>query len=140
MGGKKQKITLGIALAIAILAAIEAVWIAVPLLLISVLLFFWGLEPKRTEAFAGRLPYIGNYILKALAELDRSSPAGIESARARFARPRPGCKESTRRRPYDGRFWLRGEDNARNVNKVYAGSLNPHHPFKVIQYSSRFCC
>ena len=41
MGGKKQKITLGIALAIAILAAVVAVWIAVPLLLIAVLLFFW---------------------------------------------------------------------------------------------------
>jgi hypothetical protein len=72
MGGKKQKITLGIALAIAILAAVVAVWIAVPLLLIAVLLFFWGLESKRTEAFVGRLPYIGNYILKALAELDTS--------------------------------------------------------------------
>jgi hypothetical protein len=72
MAGRKQKITLGIALAVAILAALVAVWIAVPLLLIAVLLFAWGLEPKRTEAFVGRLPYIGNYILKALAELDSS--------------------------------------------------------------------
>ena len=51
----KQKITLGIALTVAILATVVAVWIAVPLLLIAVLLFAWGLEPARTEAFAGRL-------------------------------------------------------------------------------------
>jgi hypothetical protein len=70
MAGRKRTITLGIALAVAILAAIEAVWIGVPLLLIAVLLFAWGLEPTRTEAFVGRLPYIGIYILKALAELD----------------------------------------------------------------------
>ena len=29
----------------------------------------WGLEPKSTEAFVGRLPY-GNYVLKALAKLN----------------------------------------------------------------------
>jgi hypothetical protein len=73
MAGRKQTITLGIAVAVAVLAAIVGlIWIAVPLLLIAVLLFAWGLEPKRTEAFVGRLPYIGNYILKALAELDSS--------------------------------------------------------------------
>ena len=73
MAGRKQTITLGIAVAVAVLAAIVGlIWIAVPLLLIAVLLFFWGLESKRTEAFVGRLPYIGNYILKALAELDTS--------------------------------------------------------------------
>ena len=73
MAGRKQTITLGIAVAVAVLAAIVGlIWIAVPLLLISVLLVAWGLEPKRTEAFVGRLPYIGNYILKALAELDSS--------------------------------------------------------------------
>lgn len=70
MGNKKQKLTLGLALAVAILAALVAVWIAVPLLLIAVLLFGWALEPKRTEAFVGRLPYAGDYILKALAKLD----------------------------------------------------------------------
>ena len=73
MAGRKQTITLGIAVAVAILAAIVGlIWIAVPLLLISVLLVAWGLDPKRTEAFVGRLPYIGNYILKALAELNSS--------------------------------------------------------------------
>ena len=74
MAAGKRSITLGIALAVAILAAIDAVWIGVwigvPLLLVAVLLFAWGLEPTRTEAFVGRLPYIGNYILKALAKLD----------------------------------------------------------------------
>ena len=76
MAGRKQKITLGIALTVAILATglIVPVCIAVPLLLIAVLLFAWGLEPAHTEAFAGRLPYGGNYLLKALAKLDSMLP------------------------------------------------------------------
>ena len=69
MAGRKQKITLGIALAVAVLAAVAVVWIAVPLLVIAGLLFAWGLEPKRTEAFVGRLPS-GNYLLIAFAKLD----------------------------------------------------------------------
>ena len=69
MAGRKQKITVGIALAVAVLAAIAVVWIAVPLLVIAGLLFAWGLEPKRTEAFVGRLPS-GNYVLKAFSKLD----------------------------------------------------------------------
>ena len=69
MAGRKQKITLGIALAVAVLAALAVVWIAVPLLVVAGLLFAWGLEPKRTEAFVGRLPS-GNYVLQGLAKLD----------------------------------------------------------------------
>ena len=69
MAGRKQTITLGIAVAAAILAAVASVWIALPLLVLAGLLFAWGLEPKRTEAFVGRLPS-GNYILKGLAKLD----------------------------------------------------------------------
>ena len=55
-----------------VLAAVEGaiVWVAVPLLMLAVLLFAWALEPKRTEAFVGRLPY-RNYLLKALAKLGR---------------------------------------------------------------------
>jgi hypothetical protein len=69
MASRKQTITLGIAGASAVLAAVTVVWIAVPLLVLAVLLFAWGLEPKRTEEFIGRLP-LGNYLLKALAKLD----------------------------------------------------------------------
>jgi len=69
MAGGKQTITLGIALAVAVLAALAVVWIAVPLLVLAGLLFAWGLEPKRTEAFVGRLPS-GDYLLKGLAKLD----------------------------------------------------------------------
>ncbi len=69
MASRKQTITLGIAGAGAVLAAVTVVWIAVPLLVVAVLLFAWGLEPKRTEEFVGRLP-LGNYILQALAKLD----------------------------------------------------------------------
>ncbi|HXN89817.1 MAG TPA: hypothetical protein VN890_10815 [Methylocella sp.] len=56
-------------MAVAILAAVAIVWIAVPLFVLAVFLFVWGLEPKRTEEFVGRMPY-GNYPLKALAKLD----------------------------------------------------------------------
>jgi hypothetical protein len=72
MDDRKQTITLGIAIAVAVLAAavMRSVWIAVPLFLIAAFLFAWGLEPARTEGFVGRLPYGGNYILKALAILD----------------------------------------------------------------------
>jgi hypothetical protein len=70
MANKRKTITLGIALAVAVLAAfVSAAWIAVLLLLLSAFLIAWGLEPKRTEAFVGRLPG-GNYVLKALAKLD----------------------------------------------------------------------
>ena len=69
MAGRKQTITLGIALAVAVLAALAVVWIAVPLLVVAGLLFAWGLEPKRTEAFVGRLPS-GNYVLQGLAKLN----------------------------------------------------------------------
>ena len=69
MASRKQTITLGIALALAVLATLAVVWIALPLLVLAGLLFAWGLEPKRTEEFVGRLPS-GNYLLKALAKLD----------------------------------------------------------------------
>ena len=69
MAARKQTITLGIALAVAILGTLT-VWITVPLWVIAVLLFAWGLEPKRTEEFVGRLPYGSSYIFKALAKLD----------------------------------------------------------------------
>jgi hypothetical protein len=72
MDDRKQTITLGIAIAVVVLAAavMRSVWISVPLFVIAVFLFAWGLEPARTEGFVGRLPYGGNYILKALAILD----------------------------------------------------------------------
>ena len=71
MDDRKQTITLGIATAVAVLAAVvSAVWIAVPLFVIAAFLIAWGMEPARTEEFVGRLPYGGNYILKALAKLD----------------------------------------------------------------------
>ena len=69
MAGRKQTITLVIAAAVAILGVVTSVWIAIPFLLIAGLLFAWGLEPKRTEEFIGRIPY-GNYVLKALSKLD----------------------------------------------------------------------
>jgi hypothetical protein len=69
MADRKRTIKLGIAGAVAVLAVVGPVWLAVPLLLLAALLFAWGLEPKRTEEFLGRLPS-GNYVVKALAKLD----------------------------------------------------------------------
>jgi hypothetical protein len=68
MAGRKQ-ITLGIALACAVLAVFVPVLIAVPLFVLAALLIAWALQPNGTEAFFGRVPY-GNYVLKALAKLD----------------------------------------------------------------------
>jgi hypothetical protein len=70
MANRKKTITLGIALAVAVLATVaSATWVTVPLFVLAALLIAWGMEPKRTEAFIGRLPF-GNYLLKALAKLD----------------------------------------------------------------------
>jgi len=70
MASRKRTITLGIALAVAILATIvSAAWIAVLLFLLAAFLIAWALDPKRTETFVGRLPY-SSYLLKALAKLD----------------------------------------------------------------------
>ena len=70
MADRRKIVTLGFALALAVLAAVaSAVWIAVLLFVLAAFLIAWGLEPRRTEAFVGRLPY-GNYLLKALAKLD----------------------------------------------------------------------
>jgi hypothetical protein len=70
MANMRKTIALGIALAIAVLATVaSAAWITVPLFVLAAFLMAWGMEPKRTEAFVGRLP-MGNYLLKALAKLD----------------------------------------------------------------------
>ena len=44
-------------------------WITVLLFVLAAFLMAWGMQPKLTEAFVGRLPW-GNYLLKALAKLD----------------------------------------------------------------------
>jgi hypothetical protein len=75
MASLREAVSMGIALAVAVLAAVVGafVWIAVPLLVLAVFLFAWALEPMRTQAFVGRLPY-SNYLLKALAKLDLVLP------------------------------------------------------------------
>jgi hypothetical protein len=70
MANRKKTITLGIALAVAVLGTVaSATWITVLLFVLAAFLMAWGMQPKRTEAFVGRLPW-GNYLLKALAQLD----------------------------------------------------------------------
>jgi uncharacterized membrane protein YbaN (DUF454 family) len=65
----KKTITLGIAVAVAVLGIFVPIIMALPLFLVAALLIAWALQPKSTESFIGRLPY-GNYVLRALAKLD----------------------------------------------------------------------
>ena len=72
MANRKKTLTLGIALAVAVLATVAsntAAWITVLLFVLAAFLMAWGMQPKLTEAFVGRLPW-GNYLLKGLAKLD----------------------------------------------------------------------
>jgi hypothetical protein len=70
MADRRKTITLGIAGAVAVLTAfVSAAWIAILLWVLAAFLIAWGLQPKSTEAFVGRVPY-GNYILRALTKLD----------------------------------------------------------------------
>jgi len=67
MANRKGTITLGIAIVAAIFATVaRAALFAVLLFALAAFLIAWALDPKRTQAFVGRLPY-GNYLLKALA-------------------------------------------------------------------------
>ena len=69
MANRKKTITLGIAVAVAVLAIFVPILMALPLFVVAALLIAWALQPKGTESFIGRLP-LGNYLLKALAKLD----------------------------------------------------------------------
>ena len=69
MANRKKTITLGIAVAVAVLAIFVPVLMALPLFVVAALLIAWALQPEGTEAFIGRLPY-GNYVLRALAKLE----------------------------------------------------------------------
>jgi hypothetical protein len=67
----RDRITLAIALVVVLVAMIGSYFplVAIPLWLFAAFLFAWGREPRRTEAFIGRLPG-GGYIVKALERLD----------------------------------------------------------------------
>jgi len=69
MASRKQTITLGIAVTSAVLGSFAPVLIVVLLFVLAGFLIAWALDPKRTEASVGRLPY-GSHLLKALAKLD----------------------------------------------------------------------
>jgi uncharacterized membrane protein YbaN (DUF454 family) len=55
----KKTITLGIAVAVAVLGIFVPIIMALPLFLVAALLIAWALQPKSTEEFVGRLPYVG---------------------------------------------------------------------------------
>jgi hypothetical protein len=67
----RDRITLAIALVVVLVAMIGSYFplVAIQLWLFAAFLFAWGREPRRIEAFIGRLPG-GGYILKALERLD----------------------------------------------------------------------
>lgn len=74
MAVNNQTITIGVAVAVAVLSAVVGhLLLSLPLLIIAGILFAWGLEPKRTEEFFGRLPY-GEYVVKALAKFESLLP------------------------------------------------------------------
>jgi len=75
MANRKKTITLGIAIASAVLAIFVPIIMALPLFVVAALLIAWALQPKGTESFIGRLPY-GNYVLRALAKLDSMLSGG----------------------------------------------------------------
>lgn len=60
---------MGVALGIAVSAGLTSFLLALLLLVLAGFLIIWGKEPKRTEEFVGGLPF-GNYLLKAMAQLD----------------------------------------------------------------------
>jgi hypothetical protein len=62
MANKKQSITIGIAVASAILAMFVPSLIALLLFVLAALLIARALQPKGAEAFFGCVPY-GNYVL-----------------------------------------------------------------------------
>jgi hypothetical protein len=55
MANMRETISMGISLAVAVLAAVVGafVWIALPLLVLAVLLFAWALEPKELSLNLG---------------------------------------------------------------------------------------
>ena len=77
MANMRETISMGISLAVAVLAAVVGafVWISLPLLVLAVLLFAWALEPKRTEAFVGRMP--GKYALYVGGSVTGERLAGL---------------------------------------------------------------
>src|SRR3984893_15772330 len=65
-----KRTKLGITVAVAVLAGLTSGLAGMLVLVLAWLLIMWGQAPERTEAFVGGLPG-GNYILKALARIDR---------------------------------------------------------------------
>jgi hypothetical protein len=77
---RRDRVTLGIALVLAVLAVAgrEFIWIAFPLLLLAIFMIAWGREPRRTEAFVAGLP-AGQHILRVLRQFDLVlSPRDLE--------------------------------------------------------------
>ena len=66
-----KRTKLGITVAVAVLAGLTSGVAGMLVLVLAWLLIVWGQVPERTESFIGGLPG-GNYILKALAWIDRS--------------------------------------------------------------------
>ncbi|MFD0986765.1 hypothetical protein [Methyloligella solikamskensis] len=67
----RDRITLGLALLIAVVSAMADSWlIAGPLMTLAMFLIFWGRAPQHTEAVVSRLPF-GEVVRKGLTHLDQ---------------------------------------------------------------------
>src|ERR1700730_13150070 len=97
MAARKQTITLGIALAVAILGTLT-VWITVPLWVIAVLLFAWGnLDARRNLSGVCRSAAVTSS--RHWLNWTRCSPAGVERSPQRpagFLLKRPVGRHQTK--------------------------------------------
>ncbi|MGD9656848.1 MAG: hypothetical protein AB7U61_04270 [Methylocystis sp.] len=64
-----RRTKMGLALGIAVSAGLISFLLAILLLALAGFLIIWGRDPERTEEFVKGLPF-GNYLLKAMAQLD----------------------------------------------------------------------
>jgi len=68
----RDRITLGLAIAVAVVSAMADSWlVATPLLLLAIFLIVWGRSPAATEAVISSLP-MGSKLLLLFAYLDRT--------------------------------------------------------------------
>lgn len=104
MQSARDRITLGLAIVVAVVSAMAASWyVAAPLLLVALFLIGWGRSPERTETLVGGVPLIGTTLLNALAYLD-----GILSPQQQEA-------GNAERRQHAKEKWATLSDSAKSV-------------------------
>jgi hypothetical protein len=118
MQNVRDRITLGIALIVAVVGGMSgSLYVAFPLLLLAIFFIFWGRAPLRTEEMIGHLPF-GEDLLRALSHLDKVISPPVETA---------GDRE---RREYIDQQWpdLSADEKLALVSTIIHGRPhNVHH-------------